>query len=183
MRNLDVLRLNKGIDFSCDIWYNIITKESEEHNMENVMALISTLIGLAALGVLLLVTWGLCELVYHIKDRKHKKWCAWVFENYPELKVLLSKYHRLRTECSNTSLNIHNLRKVIDEWVERNNYLPKGRRVDEHIEALKEQCQELCDIRDEQRILENNARTELENFWKTNFPNLREDKWLMWWSE
>ena len=151
--------------------------------MGNTMALISVFVGVAVLAVLLLVTWGLCELVYYIKDKKHEKWCAWVFENYPELKVLLSEYHRLRTECSDTSLSIHNLRKVIDEWVERNKYLPEGRRVDKHIEALKEQYQKLLHIRAEQSELVDKARAELEEFWKTNFPNLREDKWLMWWSE
>ena len=151
--------------------------------MENVMASISVLIGLAVLGVLILVTWGICELVYYIKDKKHKKWCAWVFENYPELKVLLSEYHRLRTEYGDTALDAVKLQKTIDEWVERNKYLPEGRRVDKHIEALKEQYQELLDIRAEQSELTDKARAELEDFWKTNFPNLREDKWLMWWSE
>lgn len=150
--------------------------------MENATTL-SVLILLAVFGVITFVTWGLCDLVYYIKDKRRKKWCSWVFKNYPELKVLLSEYYRLRNECSNTSLAIHNLRKTIDEWVEKNEYLPKGRRVDEHIEVLKEQCQELCDIYGEQRILEKNAEKELENFWKNNFPNLREDKWIMWWSE
>ena len=151
--------------------------------MENVMALISTLIGLAALGVLLLATWGLCELVYYIKDKRHKKWCAWVFENYPELKVLLSEYHRLRSERADTVRDAVELQKTIDEWVERNKYLPHGHRVDAHIEALKEQYQQLLDIRAEQSELVDRARDDLENFWKSNFPDLREDKWLMWWSE
>lgn len=151
--------------------------------MEYTIALISVFVGVLILAVLLLVTCGLCDLVNYFKNKRHKKWCALVFENYPELKVLLSEYHRLRTECSDTSLSIHQLQKVIDEWVERNKYLPEGRRVDKHIEALKEQYQELLDIRDEQRALEDNAKQELEDFWKTNFPDLRKDKWLMWWNE
>lgn len=151
--------------------------------MENTIILISIAVGWVVLAVLLLAIGVIHELVNYIKNKKHKKWCAWVFENYPELKVLLSEYHRLRTECSDTSISILDLRKVIDEWVERNKYLPEGRRVDKHIEELKEQYQELLDIRDEQRALEDNAKQELENFWKTNFPDLREDKWLMWWSE
>lgn len=44
--------------------------------MENVMALISVLIRVVVFGVLLLATWGICDLVYYIKDKKHKKWCA-----------------------------------------------------------------------------------------------------------
>jgi hypothetical protein len=151
--------------------------------MEILMTLISVLIALAVLGVLLLVTWGLSELVYYIKDKKHKKWCAWLFENYPELKVLLSEYHRLRTECSDTSLEIHTLRSLIDDWVEKNRYLPREHKADKYIEGLKEEYQELLDIHAEQHILEGKAQAKLEKFWKTNFPDLREDKWLMWWSE
>ena len=151
--------------------------------MQDLMALVSMLIGLVALGILIVITWGLCELVFYIKDKKHKKWCAWVFENYPELKVLLSEFHRLRTEHGNTAREAVILQKTIDEWVERNKYLPEGRRVDKHIEALKEQYQELLDIRAEQSELADKARAELEEFWKTSFPDLREDKWLMWWSE
>lgn len=151
--------------------------------MENVMALISVLIGVAVFGVTILITWGLCELVYHIKDKKHKKWCAWVFENYPELKVLLSEFHRLRTECGDTVREAVILQKTIDEWIEKNKYLPEGRRVDKHIEALKEQYQELLDIRAEQSELADKARAELEEFWEINFPDLPEHKRLMWWSE
>ena len=88
--------------------------------MESVMALISVLIGVAVLGVLVLATWGICELVYYIKDRKRKKWCAWVFENYPELKVLLSEFHRLQNERADTVRDAIKLQKTIDEWVERN---------------------------------------------------------------
>lgn len=151
--------------------------------MENVMTLISVLIGLAVLGVLFLATWGLCELAYYIKDKRRKKWCAWVFANYPELKGLLSEYHRLQTEYGNTARDASKLQETIDEWVERNKYLPVGRRVDKHIEALKEQYQELLDIRAEQSELSDRARAVLESFWEINFPNLRKDKWLIWWSE
>lgn len=151
--------------------------------MEDLMVLISMLIGLAVLGVPLLATWGICELVYYIKDKKHKKWCAWVFENYPELKVLLSEYSRLRKEHCQTVKDAIELQKSIDSWVEKNKYLPRGNRVDAHIEVLKQGYQELLDIRAEQWELVEKAKTELEEFWKTNFPDLREDKWLMWWSE
>ena len=151
--------------------------------MENFISGLSIFIGMAVLGILLLATWGLCELFYYIKNKKHKKWCAWVFENYPELEVLLSEYHRLRTEHGDTVRDAVKLQKIIDEWIERNKYLPEGHRVDKHIEELKVQYQELLDIRAEQSELSDKARAELENFWKNNFPNLREDKWLMWWSE
>ena len=151
--------------------------------MQDLMVLVSMVIGLVALSILIAITVGICDLVNYIKDKRHKKWCAWVFENYPELKVLLSEFHRLRNERADTVRDAVKLQKTIDEWVERNKYFPKGRRVDEHIEALKEQYQQLLDIRAEQSELVDRARDDLENFWKTNFPNLREDKWLMWWSE
>lgn len=151
--------------------------------MQDLMVLVSMLIGLVALGILIAITVGICDLVNFIRNKRHKKWCAWVFENYPELKVLLSEFHRLRTEHGNTVREAVILQKTIDEWVERNKYLPESRRVDKHIEELKEQYQELLDIRAEQSELADKARAELEEFWKTNFPDLREDKWLMWWSE
>lgn len=151
--------------------------------MQDLMVLVFMIIGLVALGVLIAITVGLCDLVNYIKDKRHKKWCDWVFENYPNLKVLLSEYYRLRSERADTVREAVILQKTIDEWVEKNKYLPEGRRVDKHIEELKEQYQELLDIRAEQSELADKARAELEDFWKTNFPDLREDKWLIWWSE
>lgn len=151
--------------------------------MQDLMALISMIIGLVALGILIAITVGICDLINFIRNRRHKKWCAWVFENYPELKVLLSEFHRLRNEHADTALSVYNLERVIDEWIERNKYLPEGRRVDKHIENLKEQYQELLDIRVEQGELVDQAREDLIKFWETNFPDLPEHKRLMWWSE
>ena len=151
--------------------------------MQDLMVLISMLIGLVALGVLVVITVGICDLINFVRNKRHKKWCAWVFENYPELKVLLSEYHRLRTEHADTALSVYNLQRVIDEWVERNKYLPEGRRVDKHIETLKEQYQELLDIRAEQSELADQAKEDLVKFWENNFPDLPEHKRLMWWSE
>ena len=151
--------------------------------MQDLMVFVSMLIGLLALGVLITITVGICDLINFIRNKRHKKWCAWVFENYPELKVLLSEYHRLRTERADTALSVYNLQRVIDEWVERNKYLPEGRRVDKHIETLKEQYQELLDIRAEQSELADQAKEDLVKFWETNFPDLPEHKRLMWWSE
>ena len=151
--------------------------------MQDLMVFVSMLIGLLALGVLITITVGICDLINFIRNKRHKKWCAWVFENYPELKVLLSEYHRLRTEHADTALSVYNLQRVIDEWVERNKYLPEGRRVDKHIETLKEQYQELLDIRAEQSELADQAKEDLVKFWENNFPDLPEHKRLMWWSE
>ena len=147
--------------------------------MQDLMVFVSMLIGLLALGVLITITVGICDLINFIRNKRHKKWCAWVFENYPELKVLLSEYHRLRTEHADTALSVYNLQRVIDEWVERNKYLPEGRRVDKHIETLKEQYQELLDLRAEQSELADQAKEDLVKFWENNFPDLPEHKRLM----
>ena len=151
--------------------------------MQDLMVFVSMLIGLVALGVLIAITVGICDLINFIRNKRHKKWCAWVFENYPELKVLLSEYHRLRTEHGDTVRSACNLQRVIDDWVEQNKYLPEGRRVDKHIENLKEQYQELLDIRAEQGALVDKAKEDLVKFWENNFPDLPEHKRLMWWSE
>ena len=151
--------------------------------MKGIMALVSVFIGMLALAILIAITVGICELVLYVKNKKHKKWCAWVFDNYPELKVLLNEYHRLLTKYGDTAREVDKLQKVIDKLVEKNKYLPKEHSVDEYIEILKKRYQKLVDICTEQSELSDKARAELEIFWKTNFPNLREDKWIMWWSE
>lgn len=151
--------------------------------MQALMILTSILTGLVVLIILTGITVGICDLINFIRNKRHKKWCAWIFENYPELKMLLSEYHRLRTEHADTVRSAYNLQRAIDDWVEQNKYLPEGRRVDKHIENLKEQYQELLDIRAEQSELVDQAKEDLVKFWETNFPDLPEHKRLMWWSE
>lgn len=151
--------------------------------MQDLMVLVSVVIGLAALGVLVVITVGICDLINFIRDKRHKKWCAWVFENYPELKVLLNEYHRLRMEHAAVVRSACHLQKEIDEWVEKNKYFPKCHRVDRHIENLKEQYQELLDIYPKQKELIIQAKEDLVKFWETNFPDLPEHKRIMWWNE
>jgi hypothetical protein len=141
------------------------------------------LVLLSALGilvVLIFITWGICDLINYIKTRKWKKWKNFCFTTYPELKALLSEYSRLRKEHCQTVKDALELQKNIDNWVEKNKYLPHGSQVNAHIEVLKERYQELLDIRAEQWELIEEAKADLENFWETNFPNLREDKRIMW---
>ena len=138
------------------------------------------LLALGILVVLIFVTWGICDLINYIKTRKWEKWKNFCFATYPELKVLLSEYKRLRKEHCETTKDAWQLQKDIDSWVEKNKYLPHGCRVDAHIEVLKQNYQELLDIRAEQWGLVEKAKADLENFWETNFPNLREDKRIMW---
>ena len=151
--------------------------------MENTIALISVFVWILMLAVLLLVTWGLCELVYYIKNKKNKKWCTWVFESYPELKELLFEYKRTRHNTIYTIKKIEEIKKEIIKQVEENEYLPKGDRVDEYIETLKEKYLWLKDLLEKQREEESEKKEALNKFWKTNFPDLPEHKRLMWWSE
>jgi ribosomal protein S6 len=149
--------------------------------MENTIALISVFIGVAALAVLLLVAWGLCELVYYIKDKRHQKWGAWVFENYPELMPLLEEYMRTSNNVAYTVSEQYKLKEEINKQAEENKYLPKGDRIDAYIETLKEKYKWLDDLRKEQYVEKELAYKKLELFWETNFPNLKEEKRIMWW--
>ena len=145
--------------------------------MEGLVILI-VFLGFAFIGF---IAWIIAEIVCFVKDRQWKKWCNFVFATYPELKVLLAEWSRLRKEHCETVKDAVKLQKDIDEWTEKNKYLPHGHRVDGHIEALKEQYQELLEIRAEQSELADKAKEEIDKFWETNFPNLREDKRIMWW--
>lgn len=147
--------------------------------MEGLVILI-VFLGFAFIGF---IAWIIAEIVCFIKDRQWKKWCNFVFTTYPELKVLLAEWSRLREEHTQTIIDANKLKQDIDEWTEKNKYLPHGHRVDGHIEALKEQYQELLEIRAEQSELADKAEEELDKFWETNFPNLRDDKRIRWWSE
>jgi hypothetical protein len=151
--------------------------------MQDLMVLVSTVIGLVALGILIAITVGICDLVYYIKDKKHKKWCAWVFENYPELEELLFEYKRTRNNTVYTIKKIEEIKQEITKQVEENKYLPKGDRVDGYIETLKESYIWLKDLLEKQREEEKEKKEALTKFWETNFPNLPEHKRLMWWSE
>ena len=138
------------------------------------------LIAFLSLVVLTLITWGICDLVNYIKTRRWEKWKNYCFSTYPELKVLLSEYSRLRKEHCHTVQEALELQKNIDSWVEKNKYLPHGCRVDAHIESLKQNYQDLLDIKAEQWELVEKAKADLDNFWETKFPNLKEEKRLMW---
>lgn len=138
------------------------------------------LIVLFGFTLVCLIAWGIATIIGRITDRKWEKWKNHCLTTYPELKVLLSEYRRLRKEHFETVQDTLKLEKDIDSWVEKNKYLPHGSRVDAHIESLKEQYQELLDIRAEQWELVKKAKADLENFWETNFPNLKKEKRLMW---
>jgi hypothetical protein len=151
--------------------------------MQNLMVLVSMFIGLVALGILIAITVGICDLVNFIRNKRHKKWCAWVFENHPELEELLFEYKRTRNNTVYTIKKIEEIKQEITKQVEENKYLPKGDRVDGYIETLKESYIWLKDLLEKQREEEKEKKEALTKFWETNFPNLPEHKRLMWWSE
>ncbi len=139
------------------------------------------LILIAVIVIPILITIGIVDLVNCVQSKRHLKWCNKVFETYPELKTLLSEYHRVLMEHHQTVKDSYQLQRNIDEWTEKNKYLPIERRVDEHIENLKRYYCELLDIQAEQNTLVENAKKDLVVFWETNFPDLPEHKRLMWW--
>ena len=139
------------------------------------------LISIAVITIPVLIIIGIVQLVNCVQSKRHLKWCNKVFEAHPELKVLLSEYHRLRMERCQTVKDAYQLQKDIDEWTEKNKYFPIEKRVDEHIENLKRHYCELLDIQAEQSELVKNAKKDLILFWETNFPDLPEHKRLMWW--
>jgi hypothetical protein len=148
-------------------------------NMEGLIILIM-FFGIAFIGFL---AWAIAELVCFIQNRKWKKWCNFVFATYPELMPLLIEYKRTRHNTVYTITKIEEIKKEIVKQVEENKYLPKGDRVDGYIETLKEKYIWLKDLLEKQRVEENEKEEELNKFWETNFPNVREDKRIMWWSE
>jgi seryl-tRNA synthetase len=151
--------------------------------MQDLMVLVSVFIGLVALGILIAITVGICDLVNFIRNKRHKKWCAWVFENHPELEELLFEYKRTRNNTVYTIKKIEEIKQEITKQVEENKYLPKGDRVDGYIETLKESYIWLKDLLEKQREEEKEKKEALTKFWETNFPDLPEHKRLMWWSE
>jgi hypothetical protein len=151
--------------------------------MQDLMVLVSMFIGLVALGILIAITVGICDLVNFIRNKRHKKWCAWVFENHPELEELLFEYKRTRNNTVYTIKKIEEIKQEITKQVEENKYLPKGDRVDGYIETLKESYIWLKDLLEKQREEEKEKKEALTKFWETNFPDLPERKRLMWWSE
>ena len=141
------------------------------------LALLIFFLGLFALGFIII---GIINLYYSIKEKRWKKWVSKILEEHPELKVLLSEYHRLRNEEAELLLDIIKLQRDIDSWVEKNKYLPAGHRVDAHIENLKELLHEQEGIAEEYRELVKQARQDLDNFWEKNYPNVKEEKRIMW---
>lgn len=151
--------------------------------MQDAMVLISMFIGLLILSILIVITVGICDLINFFRGKRHKKWCAWVFENYPELKELLIEYKRTRNNTVYTIKKIEEIKQEISKQVEENKYLPKGDRVDGYIETLKGKYCWLKILLEKQREEESKAEEDLVKFWETNFPDLPEHKRLMWWSE
>lgn len=141
------------------------------------LALLTLFLSIFMLGFLIV---GIIEIYYLIQDKRREKWVNKTLTDYPELKLLLSEYRRLRGEENELYKTMRETQQGIDTWVEKNKYLPAGHRVDAHIENLKEIYQEQVELCEEYADLVKEARKNLETFWETNFPKLKEEKRIMW---
>lgn len=141
------------------------------------LALLTLFLSIFMLGFLIV---GIIEIYYLIQHKRREKWVNKTLTDYPELKLLLSEYHRLRGEENELYKDMRETQQHIDSWVEKNKYLPAGCRVDAHIENLKEIYQEQAELSEEYADLVKEARKNLETFWETNFPKLKEEKRIMW---
>ena len=116
-----------------------------------------------------------------IQDKIEKKRRNKLIADYPELMPLLREYMRTQNNVGYTASKIRKLVEEINKQVEKNKYLPKGDRVDAYIETLKEKYAWLTNLEEQQSCERDLAHKKLELFWATNFPNLKEEKRIMWW--
>lgn len=146
--------------------------------MTNGKLFIIFFLGLTVLiAISCLVAWATVEIQDRIEKKKRKK----LLQDYPELMPLLREYMRTCNNVGYTVSKQYKLKEEINKQTEENKYLPKGDRVDAYIETLKEKYKWLDDLRQEQYAEKQLAYKKLELFWKTNFPNLKEEKRIMWW--
>lgn len=138
-------------------------------------------LALFGLGILCAIAIGVAALIASIQDKIEKKKRNKLLADYPELMPLLEEYMRTCNNVAYTVKKQYELKEEINKQVEENKYLPKGDRVDAYIETLKEKYKWLDDLREEQYAEKQLAYKKLELFWATNFPNLKEEKRIMWW--
>lgn len=146
--------------------------------MEDGLMMVIVLFGL---GILCAIALGIGAFIAEIQDRIEKKRRAKLIKEYPELKELLAEYMRTQNNVGYTASKIHLLKEEINKQIEENKYLPKGDRVDAYIETLKEKYKWLDELRENQSVERDLAYKKLVLFWETNFPNLKEEKRIMWW--
>ena len=131
----------------------------------------------ARIVIACLVACAIAEIQDKIEKKKREK----LIQDYPELMPLLEEYMRTCNNVAYTVQKQYKLKEEINKQVEENKYLPKGDRVDAYIETLKEKYKRLDNLREEQYAEKQLAYKKLELFWAANFPNLKEDKRIMWW--
>lgn len=146
--------------------------------MEEGLIMVIVLFGL---GILCAIALGIGAIIAEIQDRIEKKRRTKLIKDYPELKELLAEYMRTQNNVGYTASKIHLLKEEISKQIEENKYLPKGDRVDAYIETLKEKYKWLDELRENQSVERDLAYKKLVLFWETNFPDLKEEKRIMWW--
>lgn len=146
--------------------------------MEEGLIMVIVLFGL---GILCAIALGIGAIIAEIQDRIEKKRRAKLIKEYPELKELLAEYMRTQNNVGYTASKIHKLKEEINKQTEENKYLPKGDRVDAYIETLKEKYKWLDELKENQSAERDLAYKKLVLFWEMNFPDLKEEKRIMWW--
>ncbi len=146
--------------------------------MEQGLIMVICLFGL---GILCAIAIGIGAIIGKIQDRIEKKKRERLIKKYPELKELLAEYMRTQNNLGYTAHKIFELKEEINKQIEENKYLPKGDRVDAYIETLKEKYKWLDELRENQSVERDLAYKKLILFWEANFPNLKEEKRIMWW--
>lgn len=142
---------------------------------------IALVLALFGLGILCAIAIGIASLIASIQDKIEKKRRNKLIADYPELMPLLREYMRTSNNVAYTVSKQYKLKEEINKQIEENKYLPKGDRVDAYIETLKEKYKWLDNLREEQYVEKQLAYKKLTIFWINNFPNLKEEKRIMWW--
>lgn len=119
--------------------------------------------------------------VSSIRYKKHLKWAKKMIAEYPELKNLLSVFCSRSKEGGDTIRELVQLRGEIDKAVEKMKYLPRGHKMERHIENLRKHYDALDTLRNEQYKEKCKAEEAVAKWWETNFPDVPEKKRIMWW--
>lgn len=121
--------------------------------------------------LLFLIVISISLIIDNILLKTRKKKIQNYLIKHPELKVLLAERYRLTDEHGDCCIEVRKLQKLIDELEEKNRYLPRDKKIDNHIENFKNNLYELMQIEEEMRQQRNQITKDIENWWDNNYPN------------
>ena len=130
-----------------------------------------------------LIALAISCVVDKIKAKQYENFRNKFFATYPELRVLLFTRKLHNDTWLDAQKSIREITDTIDKEREKMKYYPCHDyiRAAHHIENLKECRAEMIEVSEEAERLCKEATQELTKWWETNFPNIREDKRIMWW--